>query len=234
MKKAILFLIFLVPAPVASGEYDAARAALRKLAPGLTIDDIRHSPVAGVLEVLSGGNILYITENGEYLFNGALVDTASGKNLTEKRRASVRKQHLAALPKNDFIVFLASNEKYRVDVFTDVDCAFCRKMHKQISAYNQLGISVYYLAFPRSGLNTPSYTKAVAVWCSENRREALTEAKLGQPLPARNCDNPVASEYRLGVSMGIRGTPTLIAPDGTLLPGYLPPVQLLQRLATLN
>ena len=50
--------------------------------------------------------------------------------------------------------------------------------------------------------------------------------KTGQPVPSRNCTNPVAMQYNLGQQLGINGTPAIFAADGTQLGGYLPPAQL--------
>jgi thiol:disulfide interchange protein DsbC len=44
------------------------------------------------------------------------------------------------------------------------------------------------------------------------------------------CDNPNAKTFNLGRRVGVRGTPTIIFDDGTLLPGYLPAAELIKRL----
>ena len=130
------------------------------------------------------------------------------------------------------LVFGPKDPKYTVTVFTDVDCGYCRKLHSQIAEYNRLGIRVRYLFWPRSGPDTESWTKAEQVWCSANRGEALTRAKRGETLNApTNCSGlPVAREYELGKEIGIRGTPAIVLGSGEMLPGYLPPAQLLQQL----
>src|SRR5690606_20009096 len=114
------------------------------------------------------------------------------------------------------------------------DCGYCRKMHTQIAEYNKLGIEVDYLFFPRTGPNTPSFDKAVSVWCAKDRKAAFTAAKNGmEPVPQK-CDNPVAEQFDLGMKVGVEGTPTVLAQDGSKLGGYLPPDQLLARLQSLG
>ena len=91
--------------------------------------------------------------------------------------------------------------------------------------------------YPRTGPNTSSWTKAEQVWCSPDRNDALTRAKLGQDLKAKPCaDNPVARTYQLGQDFSLQGTPAIILADGDLLPGYVPPDVLVkqQRRAPLN
>ena len=72
--------------------------------------------------------------------------------------------------------------------------------------------------------------KAVSVWCSKDRAQALTKAKNGEELPAENCDNPVAAHFEIGQKVGVTGTPAILTADGELMPGYLPAKQLAQRL----
>jgi thiol:disulfide interchange protein DsbC len=123
-------------------------------------------------------------------------------------------------------VFAPANPKYTVTVFTDVECAYCRKFHSQIEDYNRQGIAVQYLAFPRAGIGSDDYKKMVSVWCAADPKKALTDAKNDRPVVARECKNPVTAQYNLGQRVGLTGTPMVIAGDGTLLGGYVPPDKL--------
>lgn len=49
------------------------------------------------------------------------------------------------------IEYKAANEKYVVTVFTDITCGYCVRLHSQMKEYNDLGITVRYMAFPRQG-----------------------------------------------------------------------------------
>ncbi|MDR2011921.1 MAG: thioredoxin fold domain-containing protein, partial [Rhodanobacter sp.] len=128
----------------------------------------------------------------------------------------------------------AGQPKYTITVFTDLDCGYCRKMHSQIAEYNKRGIEVDYLFVPRSGINTPSYDKAVSVWCAKDRKAAFTAAKAGTDPAPLKCDNPVAEEFKLGTVVGVDGTPTVLAPDGTKIGGYLSPDDMLAKLQSLQ
>jgi thiol:disulfide interchange protein DsbC len=129
------------------------------------------------------------------------------------------------------VVFGPQTAKHTITVFTDMDCAYCRKLHSQINDYNKLGIKVRYIAYPRSGPNTASWSKAEQVWCATDRKTALTEAKLGKSLPDKICpNNPVAKEYELGQQFNLQGTPTLILGNGEMVSGYLSPPDLVQAL----
>ena len=133
---------------------------------------------------------------------------------------------------DDFISFQSDNEKFTVIIFTDVDCGYCRKFHNEIADFNNLGITVNYVAFPRSGLDSNSYNKIVTAWCSSYPKETMTQMKQGQDVAISLCKNhPVKKHYLLGQKIGITGTPAIIKSNGELLPGYLPPEELLLLLA---
>ena len=199
--------------------------------PGTRPDDLRPSPIQGVYELTRGADIAYVSSDGKYAISGDLYDLAANDNLTEQHRRETRAKLIGAVPESDMLIFGPKDPKYTVTVFTDVDCAYCRRLHSQIAEYNRLGIRVRYLFYPRSGPNTESWTKAEEVWCSDNRNDALTRAKLGEELKAKPCaNNPVARHYALGRDFDIRGTPAILMPDGEMLPGYLPPMMLAQHL----
>jgi len=216
------------PQPVASVD---PRVAIAKKIPGIKPEDLRATPIPNIYEMTRGSEIAYVTTDGKYAISGDMIDIAKNDNLTETRRRDLRAKEIGAIPESDMLVFGPNTPKYTVTVFTDVDCAYCRELHRQIGEYNRLGIRVRYIFFPRSGPNTESWTKAEEVWCSTNRNDALTRAKLGQPLTTKPCaNNPVARTYALGQDFGLQGTPAIVLADGEMIGGYLSPPELLQEL----
>jgi thiol:disulfide interchange protein DsbC len=116
----------------ASSSDAAVRASLNKLAPGIKITSIKPSPMAGLTEIIVDGQVLYVSNDGKYLIQGAIIDTATRTNLTEISESAVRKAVLATIPPTQKISFSPANPKYRVTVFTDIDCGYCRKIHAQM------------------------------------------------------------------------------------------------------
>lgn len=236
LKLSLILLLAALPAHAAdrAAEEAAVRTALAKLVPGeMQIESIGPAPIPGFYQaMLSGLTVVYVSTDGKYLLQGALLDIPGRKNLTEEARAAQRRGMLAKVGDDSSILFAPKDPKYTVTVFTDVDCGYCRRLHQQIDEYNRLGIAVKYLFFPRAGLGSASAAKAEAVWCAPDRRAALTEAKTGVDLPAAaaDCANPVARDFELGREVGVEGTPAIYAPSGDQLGGYLPPQQMLQRL----
>jgi thiol:disulfide interchange protein DsbC len=193
---------------------------------GKKVTEIKPSPLPGLYQVTAPPMVFYMSKDARYVINGDIVDLKDRVNLSSQARAAAKKAALDQISEKDMIIYKPKKVKHVVTVFTDIDCAYCRKLHSEIAEYNKLGIEIRYLAFPRAGLGSESYKKAVSVWCAKDRKKAITEAKLGKNIPQKTCDNPVAKEYQLGEELGVNGTPALIFEDGQLFPGYAPPDRL--------
>lgn len=205
------------PGPAAKGDIRGQIAKRLEI----RVEDIKPSPIAGLYEVRSGAEVGYVSTDGKYYVDGDIFDMASKRNMTEEARQSGRVALLATVKDADTIVFEPKGAvKHTVAVFTDVDCVHCRRLHSEMPELNRLGIRVRYLMFPRGGPDTDSWNKAVAVWCSADRRGALTRAKKGEKLPVGKCESPVAAQYELGRDLGVSGTPGIVTETGELIAGY--------------
>ena len=213
------------------------RAALVKLLPaGTKVDDLVPSPIPGVYQFVQGAEVSYLTADGKYYLDGNVYDMATRANLTEVLRARARVALISAVPETQMLIFSPKNPLYTITVFTDVDCQYCRKLHGDMAELNKLGVRVRYLFYPRTGPNTESWRKAEVVWCSADRNDTLTLAKAGGQLDMnKTCGpTPVAREYALGQSLGVRGTPAIVTESGDFINGYMPPRDLLQAIKQLQ
>ena len=209
----------------------AELAAVASHLPGAKPEELRTTPIPGIYEFKRGAELVYVTADGRYGFAGDLYRLQDHANLSDVRRRELRLALINAVPESSMVVFAPAATKYTVTVFTDVDCQYCRALHKQIAEYNRLGVKVRYMFYPRTGPDTSSWAKAEQVWCSADRHAALTAAKLGEPLKAAVCKpNQVADQYALGQAIGLTGTPGIVTESGALLPGYSPPDELVQEL----
>jgi len=232
----------LAPAPPAAesaapGAAADPRTALLKLLPaGSKLEDLTPSPIPGIYQFTQDADVSYLTADGKYFLDGNLYDMHSRENLTEQLRTHARLQMIAAVPESEMLIFSPANPKYTITVFTDVDCQYCRKLHSEMAELNRLGVRVRYMFFPRTGPDTESWRKAEVVWCSPNRNEALTRAKAGAALDMnKTCGpTPVAREYALGQSIGVRGTPAIVTENGDYIAGYMPPKELVAQLKELE
>lgn len=214
-------------------QLERVQKAVAQYIPEIQQKDIRETRVPGLYEVQAGAMYGYVTADGKFLIQGDLMNIETGEEITENRRRGYRIERINALGAESTIEFApAKGAKHIVTVFTDIDCGYCRKLHAEMPEYNAAGITIRYLFYPRAGLGSDSFRKAEAVWCANDRKAALTNAKAGVPVltEGQACANPIAREWQLGQELGLRGTPMLVLPDGEIVNGYVPPQALAARL----
>jgi thiol:disulfide interchange protein DsbC len=202
---------------------ETVRQATVQFAPNVKVEAVQESQVPGFYEAIVGGEFVYVSKDGRYMLNGRAFDVAGKRDMTEASRAKVRKTALAKIGPDKRIVFAPQAPlatKHTVTVFTDVDCPFCRRFHEQIAQYNAKGIAVDYLFYPLS-IHPGADKKAEAVWCSEDRPGAFTRAMAGQDPGKATCPNPVSELSEVAQAIGIGGTPTMLAADGTAIPSQV-------------
>ncbi len=225
----ILFISSLLAQPLmaAGSDLEQARKAISAQL-GVPAENIQGSPVANLYLVSIPPRLFYISGDGKYVIDGDMINVAMKTNVTLSLRSKARLQAIDNLGEDSMIIFSPEEGKVKhtITVFTDIDCGYCRKLHHAIDEYNAKGIRVRYLAYPRAGIGSGSYDKAVAVWCAKDRKKAMTLAKNDKSVKSDECENPVAEHFRMGGMIGVRGTPALILDSGRLVPGYVPPERL--------
>lgn len=217
--------------------------ALRAAQPNLILQSATQVDGQNLYEVeLTSGEVIYATPDGQYFIYGSLYQATPGEvvNLTAKRSDAKRLTLLESLEAKDLVVFQSKkDQKAVVSVFTDVDCGYCRKLHREVPRLNELGITVQYLAYPRAGVYanrkrtkfTDSYKKLKSVWCDGDRAAAMNKAKAtGFIKDNLKCEAPIEAHLALGEQFGVRGTPAIVLESGELLPGYLPADELAKKL----
>ncbi|MEO1419815.1 MAG: DsbC family protein [Pseudomonadota bacterium] len=215
----------------ADAQLESVRTKVKERFPRVAIENIVMSEVPGLYEIRQGANVAYVTNDGRYLLQGSVLDLETDVDITERSMSALRREILQDID-IEGIVFGPENPKYTVSVFTDIDCGFCRRMHREIDSYTNAGIAIQYFLLPHGSPNTPSWTKAEQVWCAADQQDAMTRAKNDQSLPpVADCDTgPVQEHVMTAVRAGLRGTPAIVLADGTWIKGYRPAQALLAEL----
>lgn len=231
-----LLLSLLFASVVHAAPEDVIRARIKAAIPEAEVVRISPAPIPGLFYVsLRNYEPVLMSADGRYLIQGELLEIQGNKfvNVEDQNLAVERKKALAAVKPEDMVIFPATGKmKSFVYVFTDVDCGYCRKLHSEMAEINRQGIEVRYLAFPRSGPESPIGTKLVSVWCAKDKQSAMTQAKRGVALPPAPalCKSPVKAQYQMGTELGVRGTPAIFDKDGMQIGGYLPAGELAKSL----
>lgn len=223
-----------VAAP-ATGAEATIKRALETSRPDVKVATVAPSEIPGLYVVqIDNGPQVYASPDGKYFVLGELFEVRDKGfvNLAEQRRNGERAKAMAAVKLQDMVVFKPKGPtKAVINVFTDVECGWCQKLHQEVPQLNAMGIEVRYLAYPRAGIGSPDYQKMVTIWCAKDRQDTLTRFKQREAVPIKTCkDNPVAAQFQMGERIGVNGTPALVTADGELLPGYVPAADLAQRL----
>lgn len=240
--KRILFVVAGILAAgvaLAAGKVDekALKAAFAKAFPQFEVTDIQTAPIAGMALVeLNGREVVYAADDGRFIFTGDLIELRDEGpvNLNEERLQTVRAEGLASIDPKTMITYKAEGEqKAEIYAFTDITCAYCRKLHRHIEQYTSEGVTVHYLAFPRGGPTSQAAKDMRHIWCDAEPGQALTAAKLDDTISESelgDCAESVDREYQMGIKFGVRGTPAIYTHEGVQLGGYVTPEQLQQRL----
>ena len=248
-KRNILSCIAILLVSLCSAQWTMAASEkeilgnLSAVRPDLNFEFVGAAALPGFYAVqVRGGPLLYVSADGGHFFDGNFYQITR-KQFVDVRELALngtRRDVFATRGTDDLIVFKPTGQtKAIINVFTDVDCYYCQKLHLEMADINALGIEVRYLAFPRAGLGSPSYQVLVDAWCAENTNEYLTEAKLrshnkqARQKSPKACENPVMAHYNLGQEIGVNGTPAIVFESGELLPGYLPANELAKRMGML-
>jgi len=211
--------------------------SLEYMMPGIPPSGVYESEIPGLMKVVYGPRLMYLSQDGQYLFDGNIFNINDKTNVTRETQSVLRKDMLSSsFTKDDMVIYSPEKTaRYTITVFSDVECEYCRKMHQEIEQYLAAGIRVRYILFPRTGMGTPSANTAAAVLCSTDRKKALTAAKRGEMVDTdavcakkmrEDQKSPINRAYILGQMMGMQGTPTILLDDGTMLPGYVSAQQL--------
>lgn len=235
LKKRVIGALSLVVFSSFSMAVSVDKAVVENITQKMTMLDmsvtaINPSAMDSLYEVLTNRGVFYVSQDGQFLVHGNIYNLDNKmENITEKSLTALRLEKLKSFEK-EMIVYKAQNEKHVVTVFTDTSCGYCQKLHAEMADYNKLGITVRYLAFPRGGVNSNAYNTMASIWCSEDPKLAMDDAKSRKQIEPKSCDHSITAQYELGQFFGVTGTPALVLEDGSLQPGYLPAPRLLNEL----
>ena len=194
-----------------------------------TITSAVPTDMDGIYWVTAEGLPSFFTDKaGKHIIQGQIiaVGDAAPVDISAALVASTAQEALKAVDKKDMVIYPAKGAtKAVIYAFTDADCGYCRKLHSEMDDINARGIEVRYLAWPRSQESVP---KMEAIWCSQDRKAAMDQAKIGANVQAPSCANPVQEHMALGSRLGVRGTPAVFTEAGQQVGGYLPAAELAQ------
>lgn len=197
------------------------RAAIEKNLPDIAIDSVDGSAIDGLYELVSGGQIYYVSADAAFLVDGEIIDLTNRVNVTAARKGRLHMALINSVDEKDMLIYEPDTPSDRaITVFTDISCGYCRKLHAELDQLLDGGVRVRYVMFPRAGLESQAHRDLESVWCAENPQDAMTNAKAGGAITPARCQNPIDSHVALAEQVGLRGTPLIYLDSGEVIPGY--------------
>jgi thiol:disulfide interchange protein DsbC len=231
LKRVFTFLSISVFAAVTSAaDTDDLLTRLRTAYPATQFDSAARTDLAGIFEVRMGANVAYTDAVGKLWIFGHLYDVAQSKDLTAERTRGAPREgaresastmpaeaaSLSTLRPEDAIVRIKGSGARKLILFSDVDCPYCMKLEKELAGLTDVTIFIYPVTFVSDGY------RAGSVWCSTDRAGNWDRAMRGEEVLRQlgDCQTPLSRNTRTAMDLGVRGTPTMMRPDGTRLAGY--------------
>jgi thiol:disulfide interchange protein DsbC len=207
------------------------RQALEKKYPGVKVEQIGKSPVAGIWEVYTNnGELLYVDDKGAYVFAGPLIDVERGANLTDERVAKLSFVRFKDLPFESSFKIVRGKGTRQMAYFADPNCGYCKKIEQDMMKLDNVTIHV----FPVPILGADSMEKTRVIWCSKDRPRVWQDWMLkGVAITGASTCDTSAIDKLLAFSRrkAISGTPTLFFTSDQRVPGALPLEQIEKQLA---
>lgn len=234
-KLSFCVAILFAAAAHATPETDALSDRLTKSMPGLKIEAISPSPIPGLYEIVSGGDVAYVTADGVYMVQGTLFNVPERRNLSEKTLGVERAKAMKNLDPSTLVIYPAKGkEMHVITVFTDPSCPYCHKLHSDLAQLNDMGITVRYALYARSGTGTLTSRQLSEVLCANDKKAALERFFANSHLNATGAECKQAAGLerinKAANQVGLKGTPHIVSDSGYSASGYMSAPELLRTL----
>ena len=215
----LLLFLFTVSVPWAdtqSPDLAEATQKLQSIFPKMRVDSVQHSPISGILEVVSGDRIIYFAPASGNVLVGDLY-SKDKKNLTKARMVEIMAARVAKLPLDQGLKI--GNGPNQVIEVTDPDCSYCRKGSKFFSS--RTDVTRYVFLMPLD-MHPQARTKSQYILSAKDPQAAYEEVFSGKfdqaPLPPFQDNGWLDRQTKVIEPLGVNSTPTYWV-NGTYISG---------------
>ena len=168
--------------------------------------------------------------NGETLIPLRELTKDEEKKVVENTERSSAKALFGKVMKDEYVVVYNPPKDVKtvatINVFSDPECPSCKKLHKDLQKFLDLGIKVRYIAMPRFGLDSSIAKQMAVAFCSPNRAELFSTLYEGRRYDTQienyeACFKLASENANLGYKLGVAHTPTIYSSEtGDSFVGY--------------
>jgi thiol:disulfide interchange protein DsbC len=204
----------------------------KKIGSNGKIRNVSASPISGVYEVLVGNDIVYTDSNGKYLFQGEIIEIATGKNITEQRQADLNRIKWSELVPANALKAVRGNGSRQIAIFSDPNCGYCKRLEKSLQQLDNVTVYTYLIPI----LSADSAQKSKQIWCSADPQKAYIDWMINGVAPSgkSDCTTPLDKNMAFAKTYSITGTPTIFFTDGSRFPGAVQIVDIEKKLSSLK
>jgi thiol:disulfide interchange protein DsbC len=169
----------------------------------------------------------------KYMIQGEAMMLGTMENITKSRLIDLNRVDFSTIPLEDALVVGTANAKYKIVVFDDPMCSFCQKLQEEMKAVvkKRPDIAFFIKMLPNEELHATSTERARTIIC-EKSLELLEKSLSGQQIGKPKCTTDIVEKNKaLAESLRIKPTPTLVYPDGRVMPGYRTADEIIKALA---
>lgn len=232
-----------VAQPIEKAQMEHLRQSIAALSQGkVAADDVSRTPIPGLFQVISGGEIFYVDSSGRYsVVGGSLIDMQQQRDLTAAELDRVHAIAFDRLPLQLAIKEVRGKGTRSLAVFEDPNCPICKVFTKFLDQIDD--VTIYRFMYPV--IAPQSEAMAQGAWCARDRESAWRDVMAGMGAQAyranagtsANAANPAACDtsglaaiLKFGEANRINNTPTVILGSGKRLVGATPPELFMQEL----
>ncbi len=154
---------------------------------------------------------------------GPIVELDSATNSAPESLDNLQnnsKVDVSKIPLDNALILGDQGAKNKVIVFTDPECPFCARLHKEMKRVVAQRKDIVFLIklFPLAA-HKDAYWKANSIECKKSLK-MMDDNFEGKPIQKFACAaKEIDDNLKIAESLGITGTPTLILPDGRVHDG---------------
>lgn len=219
LKKTMLLGSMLLVSTLGFANVDTVKANIAKNSPDLAVKNIQVTEMQGLYSAVVEDQIVYLTENGQYLLAGPAIRLKDQHNLSKDLALKYNRIDWNKLPLNDAIKVVKGNGKRQLAVFSDPNCPYCKQLESELKKLDNVTIYTFVLA-----LKPQSVAPSKQVFCEPSPAIAWENliARGVQPKSSKSCNNPVERNQQLARNLGLNGTPAIIFSNGSKVMGAYP------------
>jgi len=207
---------------------EQAKDVLNPLGIAFEVDTVELSKVPGLWDVVvkrpDGLKIpIFLDFSLKYMIQGEALLLSSKENITKSRMIDLNRIDVSQVPTDDALIMGNPKAKIKIIVFDDPECPYCQRLQESMREVVAKRTDIAFLIklLPLE-IHPTAYEKAKTIICEKSLElleKSLKDSKA--VLPKATCETDQIEKNRI-VAQKIRvaSTPTLVFPDGRVVPGY--------------